>query len=106
MCEQDDFINNMAFIHIIANQEPNLNDRLLNEFRQLQESIAYIAPQHFQKDPTNHGRGNPMSEFEKLKIALEIALAEYNNYVYDNELGYPILEVYEKHEAVILSICK
>jgi hypothetical protein len=43
MCEQDDFINNMAFIHIIANQEPNLNDRLLNEFRQLQESIAYIA---------------------------------------------------------------
>jgi hypothetical protein len=46
-----------------------------------------------------------MSEFDQLKIALEIALAEYNNYVYENELGYPILEVYEKHEAVILSIC-
>jgi hypothetical protein len=35
--------DDMKFIHIIANQEPNLHDRLLMEFKQLQGSIAYIA---------------------------------------------------------------
>jgi hypothetical protein len=34
---------NMMFIHIIANQEPNLHDELLHEFRSLKGQIEYIS---------------------------------------------------------------